>query len=469
MKNTKRALEAFSFFDHTGIALHLTAMAEKGWLIEKMSNYGWVYRRIEPKKLTFSVCYYPKASQFDPEPTPEQKEFHDFCEYAGWILDATSAQMQVFYSEREDPIPIETDPVLEVRTIHTAAKRSYLPAWFVLLLISLLGGALFVSTLLGDFIGLLASAFRLFEGVAWFLLCILCVMEVCGYFIWHKKAVKAAERGEFLETHSHSRLQKAIFAVVAGVFVYYLVTTILLSSPQMRIIALVMLAYPFVLIVLVNGTKELLKRWKAPRGVNLTVTLLVDFVLAFAMMGAITYGVLRAARIGSFDRDRETYEYNATTFTVYHDELPLTVEDLLDVHYDGYIKERRSEESLLLGRFVMRQHPRFDAEHYREMPNLEYTITEVRLPFLYGFCKNSLLNGRKDEVENGEVVFAEHYEPVDPAPWQANEAYRLYWSSGYLDKYLLCYESRIIEIGFFWEPTPEQMATVADKLGSGIG
>lgn len=468
MRNTKRRLETFSFFDHTGIARHFSAMAEKGWLIEKMSNFGWVYRRIEPKKLTFSVCFYPKASDFDPEPTPEQKEFHDFCEYAGWTLAATSAQMQVFYSERENPIPIETDPALEVRTIHAAAKRSYLPVWFVLLVLCLLNGAMFVLSLLGDFIGLLASAMRLGTGVGWFLLLIMCAVEVCGYFIWHKKAVKAAERGEFLETRSHPRLQKAIFAVVMLGFAYYLVTTILLSDPLMRTIALVVLVYPFVLIVLVNGTKELLKRRKAPRGVNRTVTLLVDFILAFAMMGAITYGVLRAAQNGSFDRGQETYEYNGATFPVYHDELPLTVEDLLDVRYDGYIKEHRSEESLLLGQFVMRQHPRFDAEHYREMPDLEYTITEVRLPFLYEFCKNSLLNERKDEVENGEVVFADHYEPVDPAPWQANEAYRLYWSGGYLDKYLLCYEGRIIEITFFWEPTPEQMAIVFDKLGSWI-
>ena len=65
---------------------------------------------------------------------------------------------------------------------------------------------------------------------------------------------------------------------------------------------------------------------------------------------------------------------------------------------------------------------------------------------------------------DGQVVFAEHYDPVDPAPWQANEAYRLYWSSGYLDKYLLCYESRIIEITLFGEPTPEQMAVIAEKL-----
>lgn len=462
MKDIKRRFEAFSFFDYTGIAKHLSQMAEKGWLIEKVSNFGWTYRRIPPKKLEFFVSYYPKASEFDPEPTEEQKEFHDFCEHTGWVLAATAAQMQIFYNERKDPTPIETDPVLEVETIHSAAKKSYLPTYFLLLLLSILNGALFVSRLLGDLIGLLSSNTSLLAGVMWLMLFLQCVMELCGYFIWHAKAKKAAERGDFLETPNLSRKQKILLGVVLICFVYWLISVVLLGTSMMRTVGIIMLLYTAAVIVLVNGMKGLLKRKKAPRTVNRTVTFLFSFLLAFSMMGIITFGVLRALQNGLFDRGRETYEYNGTTFTVYMDELPLTVEDLLDVQYDGYIRERRSEESLLLGQFVIWQHPRLN--DFIEMPSLEYTITEIKLPFLYEFCKNSLLNERNDEVVDGQVVFADHYDPIDASPWQANEAYQLYWSSGYIDRYLLCYEKRIIEITFLWEPTSEQMAIVADKL-----
>lgn len=151
-----------------------------------------------------------------------------------------------------------------------------------------------------------------------------------------------------------------------------------------------------------------------------------------------------------------------------YNQLAVDLPDLIAirsyVQYDGYIRERRSSESLLLGQFVMRQRPRFDAEKFMEMPDLEYTITEVKFSFLYDFCKNSLLNDRKDEVIDGRVVLADHYEQVDASSWRANDAYRLYWSGGYIDRYLLCYENRIIEITFSWEPTSEQMAIVADKL-----
>ena len=469
MKDTKRRFELFSFYDYTGIALHLSKMAEKGWLIDKISNFGWTYRRIDPKKLEFFVSYYPKASEFDPEPTEEQKAFHDFCEHTGWILAATAAQMQIFYNERSNPTPIETDPVLEIETIHAAAKKSYLPGYFIWLLISIMYATMFISGLLGNLIGLLSSTSNLFSGVAMLMLFLQCVTELYGYFVWRTKAKKAAARGEFIATPSHLYRQKILLGIVLTDFVYWLITVVLQGNPLMRTASLIMLLYMAVLIVLVNGIKSLLKRRKAPRSVNRIVTVFSSFVLAFVMTIVITFSILRAARNGLFERDRETYKYNGATFTVYMDELPLTVEDLSDISYDGYIKERRSEESLLLGQFVMRQHPRFDAVNYTEMPDLEYTITEIKLPFLYEFCKNSLLNERKDDkTVDGQVDFYDHYEPVDPTPWKAKEAYRLYWSYGhFIDRYLLCYEKRIVDIMFYWEPTPEQMAITADKLSGG--
>ena len=109
MKNRKRRVELLSFYDHVGISRHLEKMAAKGWMLEKITNLGWVYRRIEPKQLHFTVSYYSQASEFDPEPTEDQKTFYDFCAHTGWQLACSSAQLQIFYNERENPTPIETD------------------------------------------------------------------------------------------------------------------------------------------------------------------------------------------------------------------------------------------------------------------------------------------------------------------------------------------------------------------------
>ena len=39
MKNKKRRFETLSFYDHTGIEKHLTEMARKGWMIERILYY----------------------------------------------------------------------------------------------------------------------------------------------------------------------------------------------------------------------------------------------------------------------------------------------------------------------------------------------------------------------------------------------------------------------------------------------
>lgn len=63
------------------------------------------------------------------------------------------------------------------------------------------------------------------------------------------------------------------------------------------------------------------------------------------------------------------------------------------------------------------------------------------------------------------MVLPDHYDAIDAAPWGAVEAYRNYWGDSYMNRYLLCYEDRIVEIRFDSEPTEEQMRIVTEKLG----
>ena len=73
MKDRKRRVELYSFYDHTGMERHLERMAGKGWFLEKIENNFWHYRRLQPQKLRYFVTYFPKAGELDPEPSEEQK------------------------------------------------------------------------------------------------------------------------------------------------------------------------------------------------------------------------------------------------------------------------------------------------------------------------------------------------------------------------------------------------------------
>ena len=70
----------------------------------------------------------------------------------------------------------------------------------------------------------------------------------------------------------------------------------------------------------------LLKKWKVSTNTNRVVTIMVDIVLAFGMMGLITWGVLNLEI-----PEREpvaTYEHHGLTREVYADELPVAVDPL---------------------------------------------------------------------------------------------------------------------------------------------
>lgn len=464
MKHTKKRIEVFSFFDHDGISSHLEKMAAKGWMIEQLTNFSWIYHRIEPKKVKFAVSYYPKASEFDPEPSDEQKTFHEFCAHTGWKLACTSAQLQIFYNEQENPTPIETEPTLEVASIHASAKKSLIPSYILLLLISFMNGGVFISGLLGDPIGQLASPTKLFTGFCFVLLATLCIVELVCYFRWYSRAKKVAEQGEFLKSASTSKFQKTMLIITLVGSVYWFANMVFSGDNLRRFIGILMCFYMPTLYILVNSMKAFLKRKKASRGVNRTLTMLTSFVLAFAMVGAITFGTLKLSQKGFFaDKSEKTYDHNGTTWVIHQDELPLTVEDLMEVDYDGYIKERRGDESLLLGQFVMQQNPRFDAENYTDIPRMKYTIVFVKVPALYDICKDRLLYSKGSYSPND----APFYEKNEAAAWGANEAYRLYDPNyGWENEYLLCYDDVLIEISFDWEPTPEQMKIVSEKLAT---
>lgn len=471
MGETKRRLETFSFYDRTGLEAHLARMAEKGWQLDKIGQFLWHYRRIEPKKLTFSVCYFPKASQFDPEPSEEQETFYDFCAHSGWVLAASSAQLQVFYNEREDPVPIETDPVLEVESIHRTMKRSFLPSQLMLLLVAVVDVALLVWQFYSDPIALLASPSSTLTGLSWVILFVLIGVELPSYFWWHRKAMQAAERGEFLESKSHRKLQIGALVLLAVGVVYFLLSVALSGNRMMMAVAVLMFCvYVPGLFLLVRGVMGWLKRKKVSAKVNRAVTIVAAVVAAYLIVGAITFGVLFGSSHGWFaEQDEETYQYNGITFTAHRDQLPLTVADLMDVDYEGYSREHRETESLFLAQYHGYQRPRFDATHYKEMPTLEYTVTVVKAPFLYDMCRDHLLLDRAERWNRDMPEDAWYsYEPADPAPWGAEAAYR--WISreyGPRNTYLLCYPDRFVEIEFDpeWEVTPAQMALVGEKLG----
>mgnify|MGYP003293057510 CR=1 FL=1 len=96
-------------------------------------------------------------------------------------------------------------------------------------------------------------------------------------------------------------------------------------------------------------------------------------------------------------------------------------------------------------------------------------ITAPALPILILLCKKDILDDRDDRKDDHVPEgHKDIYESRDPAPWGAVEVYQLTaQDSGPMGFWLLCYKTHFVELVFYgWDPTMEQMAMVAEKLGS---
>ena len=455
MKMKKRRMEFISFYNHTGLEKHFTKMAKKGWLIESISNYYWTYRRIEPKEVHFCVTYYPRASEFDPEPSQEQQTFHDFCAHTGWQLCCTWHQMQVFYNEKENPIPLETDPGLEVETLHKACKKNFLPSYFLLLALGIIFGGYFVARVFADPIGLLSNASQLLTGFCFFCMAVISTSELSAYYFWYIKAKKAAQDGIFVDTPSTAKLQLSIAILTLLALALWFLNLIFSGDPVYTWVAVLMFAYVIVLHISVNNIKLGLKKAKASRGVNKFLTILSCFALSFVLTGSVVFLTMSANRAGLLKIDSTMYT-----------ELPLSLSDLMDVEEDHCMVENRINQTALLRQQVVHQrNSRFSLEGTSNVPDLRYTVIIVKLPFLYDWCKEQIYYEQDETYSDWPVGNRMIYKEQDTSAWGAKEAYRLYSEEGWwTNTYLLCYEDRIIEIRFDWEPTPEQMETVRQKL-----
>lgn len=461
MKTLKRTLANFSFFDKETIEKKLEDMASKGWMISKANNLFWTYTKVPPQKLHFAVTYFPGASELDPRPSEKQLEKEDLCAEDGWKLVLRWDAMQIFCTDLEDAVPIETDPIPQVENIHLTMRKNVLLSQLVTIVLILWSLYLQLSQLWRDPVEYLSNTTRLFSIPSWMLLLLMAILDLLLYFRWEKRARKAAELGISLPLRSRKWFPWAILALVT----VFLILSYSGSSQRLWLIvyiAVVMVVPMFLGQWMMKKLKEkgfskTLNRVVSGTCVGLLVIVGMVAVVAAAIGGWLPMDDRSSQPVGQ-------YEWNGTTRDIYDDPLPLEVEDLADVDA-RWSKEARLQESPLVAYGDYRQDLLYGQE-IREY-DLSYEITDVKVPLLYEFLKNSLVNKRQDEVHE-DFVFIDHFEPVDPIPWGAEEAYQLHWSDSILDTYLVCWENRIVEITFYWQPTKDQIQIAAEQLKPSI-
>ncbi|WP_298031376.1 DUF2812 domain-containing protein [uncultured Dysosmobacter sp.] len=462
MKNTKREyLITYTLYERGRIEAHLEKRASEGWLLESVGPGGWRYRRIEPQKLRFSVAYLPQASQFTPANSQDAETFRDYCAAAGWTFAADSGQAQIFYTADENAVPIETDPAVELDTIRRSAGRSLRPLVMLVLVEALLLGGTNLQRLRDDAVDVLSNPVYLMNLTSLLPLLLITVGYAVIYGLWLRRARRAVEAGGSLPSFRSSRTLNIVTWGLVGIQV--LAMLLFSGSRQMRGLFLIMIAAISLMGGLTAVATNAMRRLNFKSWVNRLVSLGMILALTIGLMAGLLAWIFHSSGSLSGKVAAETYQYHGMTWEVYHDQIPLRLEDLTDTDYDGWSTEADGQSTFLLAKTEYRQRARVGDW---DQPDLEYTVVQVKRPSLYEFTEQAMLRHAERFNDPDIPEFLDLYEPVDPTPWNALGAYRLTTGGKPRNQYLLCYEDRLVEIEFAhdWSVTAEQMAITAERL-----
>lgn len=458
MKDRKRRVESFMFFDYAGVERHLEKMASKGWRLESAANI-WTYRRAEPARVSYAVTYVPEASDWNPEPTCAEQELEEFCAAAGWQKVCEWGKAQIYCTEQADPIPIETDEAIRLDIIRKSMRKGVLPSYLLLLVVFGLNIWTQWSSFRLDPVDFLSgNKLAVMTMIFWGIF--IDLWGMLYYLWWSRKSEKAVrESGSCVRPKCYRIVERIAWAGLVIIFLWMLWGQGAGYVSFMLAYTAGMVAVMYILFKI----RGILKNRGISKKANWAVFLVLDIVLVCALMGGMVWGALK---FGFFSRPpAEVYtDERGMEWDIYQDGLPLRAEDFVAVDEAAiYSCRAEAQSSLLLAMDTYTQRSyHFNKDLYA--PEIGYDVLQVKADVLYDYC---LEQWTQKDIGRDLAWFDRAYVDDDPTPWDADDAYRLYdtQSNELLDSWILCKGDYIVRIHTEWPMTESMKPLVLEKLG----
>lgn len=221
-KDTKIKFLFYQPYECAAIEEYLEKMAEKGWLLVSATSFIFRFKRIEPKKLKYSVDVVNRISMFDSKDSEAALEYREYCTAAGWNYVCEVGKLQVFYSEVEDKevIPLHTDEKEKFKLIYKYFFSNIIGQ----IIVTVLWGFFLYEQLAYSPDYNLSSNFSLFISLIWIFILGINIIEISNFFIWGIKYLKRKRENEVILYSGYKQfciksLIKTIFEVVILLFI----------------------------------------------------------------------------------------------------------------------------------------------------------------------------------------------------------------------------------------------------------
>lgn len=460
MRDTRRQIIWYQIDDTEAIARHLEKMAKKGWLLEAVDNLGYRYRRGEPGQVKYTVAFFPEASVFDPGLTEGQETYMDYCQAAGWELAAFYGPVQYFRSVQPDPAPIETDELVKLAAVRRTMRKTYVLSYALLLLLPAITLPLYWQEFCYNPMEFVSRNISLSTALLMAWIAVYGALMLLDYLFWVVRSRRAVVHGgACVKPHTRFRLgiSGVMIAVCLAVLLGYFVDS---GISGLRVMLLLYLAFYGGTIFLGRRILQSMKRRGIQRGKakGLYVVFALVMGLAAGLSMPLLFGSLSdAGLIHQVREPVETYtktrENVSWTVNIFHDNLPVTLEDLgwsvsPEDHctYEAEISRsplavysRYTQDALSLG---------------SDLPRLHYQIFDARWPWLLEECWDRLIAEERERLDPWPM------EMLNPAPWGAEAVYRP--KDG--NEYFLLYPGRIVTFRLSGDKEPEKLNAIALAL-----
>ena len=440
----KREISKYSILQIRKLEEHLEQMAQEGWMLEKADSVIWTYHRINEKQMHFSIVFFPKTHALDPEPSEQLQTMWEFCEQTGWKPAAQSGQMQIFYNEEVNPVPIETEAWIQVKNIHESMKGSIVITYTILLLNALLQLGMQATQFMSNSISWLAGGYNVFLLMLWAALGIGSAGELIYYYAWYRKAKKVAEEEEVLFLPKSFREFRVGYLGIA--FVCLVFAILGLAGALGGKYGLLVVLWSTVTIGGVFLITRILKARKVSAKRNIIITCVISMVICVVMSVSIVAFVMHDAE--------EIFKKNT--------ELPIQIHDIRETGHDNFGESIRVSSSIFLSEMQVHQYEKEEA--YVDRYSIDYDLLYIKAPIVYDLCKNALLSQYENLNEDKAVIYAEKFQKVDMPLWGAEEVYRYYYGDEESNKFIVCYDKMMLEITFFWDVTDEDIIKVSEII-----
>lgn len=303
--NIKFVLFNFLPYEYKALEQYLEDMSLNGWKLYGMAGMILKFKRIEPKRINYSVDIMDKVSFFDGRNSEKTLEYREYCKKAGWEFVCEREKIQVYCSENEiDSIPIHTDENEKFDCIFKASLKYVLLNLITCIMILYIQYSVTIgghdARFLASDLNLCALAIAIIFSIHW-------SIGLINFIIWIVKSKKSLKIGEAVSYNYFKgiKIKRIIYKLMLFPVILMLLSMVTTGEKlgfKILILNLFMMGLIGIVMKFVSKTKY---KDKDKRMINI-ISYVVIIMISITMMNGLIFSEVL---LGNKKNDIKSDEY----------------------------------------------------------------------------------------------------------------------------------------------------------------